>query len=372
AAAGWLAGQYTAGNHLESCFGSSCFPDYGLTADGVFGLASAKVAGTRIAKATAYLAAHAADYIGATDGTGPYPGSYAKLALVAEVTGHDPATFGGVDLLAGLRALQCPHAGCSAAEDGAFKNTLADGGFPNDIGQSLAILALSRSTRPADKAAVPAAAAFLRRQRCTPVGGFPTFFRTAGTPCTSDVDATAFAVQAVLAAGAQPTAAINWLAAARQPSGGFIGNGVANSNTTGLAIQALSAAGRDTSAAQAFLAKLRVGCSGVPANRGAISYDGVANFKLSTAVRATAQGILGFTRVPLADLTAAGAASGAPVLACPATPAPSPSVIGSRADRTPELAATGANARPLLGAGALLLVLGTGLVLLARRRRPTG
>ncbi|PZS35334.1 MAG: peptidase [Pseudonocardiales bacterium] len=370
AAAGWLTGQFTSGDHLESCFGADCFPDYGLTADAVFGLASAKVGGTTTTRAASYLGANAAAYIGATDGTGPYAGSYAKLALVAEVTGGNPAAFGGVDLLAELRALQCPHAGCTTAEAGAFKNTLPEGGFANDVTQSLAILALSRSVRAADRAAVPAAAAFLGRQRCAPSGGFPTFFRTTG-PCTSDVDATSFAVQALLAAGKRPTAAVNWLAAARQPGGGFIGNGVVNANSTGLAIQALAAAGRSTGPAQAFIATLQMRCSAPVAARGAISYDGTAKFKTATALRATPQGILGFTRIPLVGLTAAGAVPGAPKLACAAVPTPAPSVLGSQADRTPELATTGTQVRPLLATGTLLILLGTGLVTAARRRRGT-
>jgi hypothetical protein len=367
AAAGWLARQFKGGTHLESCVGNQCFPDYGLTADAVLGMASAKVSGTAIDKATTWMAANAAAYIGADDGTGPYAGSYAKLALVAEVTGRDPAAFGGVDLLASLRALQCPHAGCAAGEAGAFRNTLPDGGFANDVTQSLSILALSRSSRPADKAAIPAAATFLTKQRCGPAGGFPTFFRTPRA-CASDVDATAFAVQALLAAGRAPTGAVKWLVAARRPGGGYVGNGVANANSTGLAIQALSAAGRNTSAAAAFLAGLRMGCSAAPANRGAISYDGVANFTVATAARATPQGIFGFTRVPLAELTASGVSAGAPVLACgTAPPGPPARVIGQRVSLSPQLAATGTDVRPLLGTGILCLLVGMGLAGLSRR-----
>jgi LPXTG-motif cell wall-anchored protein len=372
AAAGWLARQLTDGNHLESCFGAQCFPDYGLTADAVLGMASAKSSGTSIAAAATWLAANAAAYIGASDGTGPYAGSYAKLALVAEATGNDPAAFGGVDLLAQLRAQQCPHAGCVAGEEGAFKNTLPEGGFANDVTQSLAILALSRSTRPADTAAIAAAAAFLTRQQCAPASGFPTFFRTTGT-CTPDVDATAFAIQALLAGGLQPTGAVNWLAAQRQPSGGFVGNGAVNANSTGVAVQALSAAGRDTTAAQAFMATLQMGCRAPTADRGAISYNGVATFKTATAVRATAQGIFGFTKAPLADLTTAGVAPATLTLACAATlppgPVPTPSVIGRRVATGAQLAATGTDVRPFLAAGGVFILLGLGLLVLARRRR---
>lgn len=315
AAAGWLAGQLKNGTHLQSCFGGQCFPDYGLTADAVIGMASTKSAGKAISRATGWLAGHAGAYIGATDGTGPYPGSYAKLALTAEVTGRAPTSFGGVDLLARLRALQCPHVGCTSGQRGEFRNARKDGGYPNVITQSLAIVALSRSTRAADRAAVPAAVRFLKQQQCSPTSGYPTFFPVGGA-CAAEVDATAFAVQALLSAHSRPAGAVGWLAAQQRRNGGFAGNGTVNANSTGLAIQALSAAGRPTAAAQKYLARLQLRCSAAPANRGAISYDGVATYKAATAQRATPQGIFGFTRVPLAKVSAAGARPAALRLTC--------------------------------------------------------
>ncbi len=314
AAAGWLASQLKNGNHLQSCFGGSCFPDYGLTADAVIGMASTHSAGNAIGRATSWLAAHATDYIGATDGTGPYPGSYAKLALVAEVSGRRPAAFGGVDLLARLRALQCPHPGCTAGQRGEFRNRLPDGGFSNVITQSLAIVALSRSGRAADRVAVPAAAAFLKRQQCAS-GGFPTVFPAGGT-CTAEVDATAFAVQALLSAHSPTSGAVRWLVGQQQHNGGFVGSGTVNANSTGLANEALAAAGRPTAAARRYLLTLQLRCHTAPANRGAIKYNGTAGFKVATALRATPQGILGLTQVPLAKVSAAGAAPGALRLAC--------------------------------------------------------
>jgi len=315
AAAGWLASRFTNGTHLRSCYRGQCFPDYGLTADAVIGMASSHSAGRAIDRAERWLAANAPGYIGAKDGTGPYPGAYAKLALTAEVTGRSPAAFGGIDLLAALRAQQCPHVGCTAGSSGDFRNSLADGGFPNVITQSLAIVALSRSGRAADRAAVPAAVSFLRRQQCSPTTGYSTVFRAGGS-CTAEVDATAFAVQALLAAGGTPDRAIGWLARQQQRDGGFVSNGTENANSTGLAIQALAAAGRRTGAAQRYLAGLQLGCAAARAAQGAISYDGVRNYQVATALRATPQGMLGFTRVPLARITAAGAHPAALRLAC--------------------------------------------------------
>lgn len=390
-AGGWLARQFTGGDHLESCFGTACFPDYGLTADAVLGLASAKSAGAAITRATAWLAANAASYIGATDGTGPYPGSYAKLALVAETTGTDPHAFGGVNLLAALRALQCPHVGCPGpATAGEFRNELTDGGFPNVVTQSLAILALTRSHRAVDHQAVPAAVAFLTGQQCSPAGGFPTFFATGGGGrCVADVDATAFAVQALLAARVTPAGAVDWLAAQRQPGGGFAAGGVVNTNSTGLAVQALSAAGRDTALSQAYVAARQLGCAAAPADRGAISFADVVTFKPATAQRATPQAIFAFTRVPYAKLRAAGAAPGAPSLTCaipsprptptPSASSPAPSVLPSPQPvppqarpvvvAGPQLAATGGRVETTAAVGVALVLAGAVLLLVGRRRR---
>jgi hypothetical protein len=317
AAAGWLAGRLTRGTHLQSCFNGTCFADPGLTADAVIAMASTGSAGAATARATNWLAAHAADYIGATDGTGPYPGSYAKLALVAEVSGRNPASFGGIDLLSRLRAMQCPHPACASGQAGLFRNRHDGGGFPSVITQSLAIVALSRSPRAADRAAIPAAVRFLQQQKCGATSGFPNAF-PAGGSCAPEVDATAFAIQALLAAHATPTGAVRWLARQQRPSGGFEGNGTVNANSTGLAAEALSAAGRPNAAARRYLVSLQLGCRAAPANRGAISYDGVAKFQVATALRATPQGTLGLTGVPLAKVSAAGARPAALRLACAA------------------------------------------------------
>src|SRR3954452_23445356 len=40
AAAGWLARQFVDGNHLETSFGGTSFPDQGLTIDAVFAFAA--------------------------------------------------------------------------------------------------------------------------------------------------------------------------------------------------------------------------------------------------------------------------------------------------------------------------------------------
>jgi len=395
AAAGYLARQLVDGTHYVFDFDGTT-PDFGLTADGVFGMAAARSSGTALTAATGWLAANAAGYIDPTGAFGgPFPGSYAKLALVAEVTGRDPHAFGGVDLVGKLAALECPASGradCAAGETGLFKNTTTDGGFPNIVTQALAVLALSRSDIPADH---PDAAAvdFLVGQQCSN-GGFPSLLPEPGAACVSDVDGTAFAVQALVAAGRDTPAgtALDWLESVRQADGSFVGNNAPNSNSTAVAVQALLAGDRDAAASIGWLRSRQVGCTGPPAQRGAVTYTGQYD---GNALRATTQATAALAAAPLTTLTAAGAEAGALVLACAATPTPTPTATatvtptaeptssagapiptvtptGNGAPPPPGLAETNAvngSAVGLLAAlGAGLVVAGAGALVLVRRR----
>ncbi|GIJ69507.1 peptidase [Virgisporangium ochraceum] len=302
-AAGWLAGQLVDGERFEAVFDGVAYPDQGLTIDAVLAFAAAKVADTNAAKATAWLARPEilTGYVG--DGTEAYAGATAKLAFVAQVRGKNPASFGGVDLVARLRGLQAPS--------GRFSDRSAWGDFSNAFSQSFALLALKRTP-----AGAPASgAAYLAASRC-PDGGFPLQFEQ--PTCASEVDATAFAVQALIAVGRYADAApgVTWLASKQAADGSFADfAGLANANSTGLAAQALLAAGRPFAwlKARSFLLTLQVGCPS--ADRGAIAYT-AAGFDPSTAPRATAQAVPGLTVSGLATLTAAGSRPTAPVPAC--------------------------------------------------------
>jgi LPXTG-motif cell wall-anchored protein len=383
AAAGYLARQLTDGTHYVFDFDGTT-PDYGLTADGVFGMAAAKVAGPAQAAATGYLAANAAGYIDSAGAFGgPFPGAYAKLALVAEVTGGDPHAFGGVDLVAALAALECPATGrpeC-AGTPGLFRNSTADGGFPNVVTQALAVLALSRSAAAdhPDAAAVD----FLAGRAC-PDGGFPALFPAAGADCVSDVDGTAYAVQGLEAAGrpAAANAALDWLVSVRQSDGSFDGSDVGpNTNSTAVAVQALIAGGRDAAASITWLQGRQIGCAGPAAQRGAVTYTGTFD---GNALRATTQSATALAGQPLTTLTAAGSTADTPTLACAGTPttaAPTPTATHTVAPTTtpppaaaPELPNTnGTDGRltVLLGIVGVALVGGGTGILLATRRRPT-
>jgi hypothetical protein len=401
-AAGYLARRLVDGTHYVFDFDGKT-PDAGLTADGVFGMAAAKASGAALTAATGWLAANASSYIDPA-GTfgGPFPGSYAKLALVAEVTGRDPHSVGGIDLLGKLRELECPATGradCAAAERGLFKNTTKDGGFPNVVTQALAVLALSRSAAQADQ---PDAAAidFLVGQQC-PNGGFPSLFPAAGAGCVSDVDGTAFGVQALVAVGREGPVgkALDWLTSVRRPDGSFVGNGTPNSNSTAVAVQALVAGGRDASTSISWLRARQQGCGAPAPQRGAVTYAGRYD---ASALRATTQAAAALAGVPLTTLTATGAESAALVLACAAppttapvppttSPAPTaspttspttaptspaggliPTTPAGNAGPPPSLPATnavnGSVIRLLAGVGAGLVAAGAAALFLARRR----
>lgn len=307
AAAGWLARQLVDGDHLETSFGGTSYPDQGLTIDGVLAFSAAKVAGRAAAAATAWLARP--ENIDAYTGGGgeeSYAGPTAKLMLLAEVRRAHPRSFGGVNLRSRLLDLLTPS--------GRFSDRSAFGDFSNAFGQSYAVVALTR-----DGGAPASAVTFLAGQQCAD-GGFPVDFGT--RPCAGDVDATALVEQALRSAGRTAAAdrAAAWLVSKQQSGGGFAaldGTGTPNANSTGVAGQALADARRVVPAVRAglFLARLQIRCSGPAADRGAVPFD-TSGFDPATATRATAQAVLGLTGVGLSRLSATGSTPGAPVLAC--------------------------------------------------------
>jgi hypothetical protein len=315
AAAGWL-GRQLSGHVVVGDFG----PDYGLTADVVLALDSASVGKVAARKATKQLKVHALDYTGGGDPAEFYAGSFAKLLNVAAAQNADPRHFGGSsrnNLVHRLRSLECRTGrtpACPTADNGRFSDISAFGDFSNTIGQSLALVGLERTTKkgPSKQSVV-----YLRHQQCTN-GAFPLELSTAG--CTASVDATAFAVQALLVSGKKKAmnAALDgakWLKRHQNGNGSFTGNGVRNANSTGLAGQALLAAGRDKAAAKAnsFLRSLQVGCGGKPANRGLVHYAKHAD---GDPVRATSQAVPALAGVGLAEITKKGSTHSLPTLDC--------------------------------------------------------
>ena len=308
AAAGWLADQLVDGERIEVTFdfgdGPQTFPDQGLTADVVVALAAAGLAAGHIDAATDWLEAQAGFYIG-TAGDELYAGSVAKLLLVAETTDR-PTTFGGHDLVELLESRE--------QDSGRFTDDSESGDFSNAISQSLAVLALERT---ADADPSDAAVDYLVDQACED-GGFPE--QLDAEDCSSQADATAYAIQALLTVDETAVAdgAVAWLVDAQGDDGGFTGaEDTANANSTGLAATALSVAGEDAAAgdAQQFLLGLQTRDCELGA--GSIRYDAADG---GDPVRATAQALPGLAGVGLAAASAAGASDATPRFDCPSFP----------------------------------------------------
>ena len=200
-------------------------------------------------------------------------------------------------------------------EVGRFNDTdlLGYGNYANGIGQALAVLGLDRTS-----AGVPSPAVdFLLSQQCSD-GSFRLYYYgyvvsydpfetvddlTCVDPAEGDADATAFALMALLAAPASPAVdaaiddAVAHLLGLQDGTGGFLGTGAVNSNTTGVAAAALRTAGatEEADAGAAFVAGLQV--TDDCADLGALAYDAAAfaagiDADRGQWTRASAQGVL--------------------------------------------------------------------------------
>lgn len=377
------------------------FFDGGNTIDAILGLDGAKVGSDGADAAFAYLEQNVGGYTG-TDFDSLYAGPAAKALLAAVAHGADPASFGG-DLLSTLL-----DESLGAVEPGRFSDLPVACGFPtcdysNTIGQALGVIAVGRATGDVPGEAVD----YLLAQQCAD-GGFRGSLAAAGGACTSDLDATSFAAQALVGVGAddEADAALAFLASRQQGSGGLINaDGAENSNTTGLAAQAFSAGGwsEELAAAQGFLAGLQLDCGFAASVRGGIAFTAadratlLSDPKDTAAVdkllRSTPQATLGLAGGNLLDVTADGAAATAPTVTCATTkPTATPTsttpgstsaggtngsgasggtdgsnVSGPRASG-PGLAYTGASPVLPLTIAVLLLLAGAATILVSRRR----
>ncbi|MDR1078454.1 MAG: hypothetical protein LBL55_07335 [Propionibacteriaceae bacterium] len=314
--------------------------DWGLTEDAVLALAAAGVGGDQIEASVARLLASGEAYVGAA-GSGSW-NAKGKTILVLQVTGHDPTAWpvagGGTrDLVAELRSAVQPSGQFGAQGSGVFVYQ-----------QALSLLALARTSDGAPGASVE----YVQGLQCRTAGVFLGAYGS-DTPCVyPDVDGTALAVQALLAAGvsaADPSVAdaVAWIESQQDASGAMAGN----TNSTGLAVQALRAAGlseeSDLAEAAGFTASLQVTCAVAadPSNEftlaevGAVAYNAAgwadgAEFGLDEINsdqwrRASAQALFAFGGASLGTLSAAGAEAGLPVSTCQdptPTPTPTPTV----------------------------------------------
>ena len=292
----WLVGQLHNGM-LQSGYDDKgtwvLYDDQGLTIDAVESLVEADQQPAAVTSMTNALEADADTY--ASYG----PGQAAKLLVLADIAGRDPATFGDDTLVQQVEN----QVDDTSGRKGALKNA-----YGSVLSQTFAARALTTagSTKAAD------VTGYLLRQQCTS-GFFRESFETGddcvdGTSATS-FDATAVAVielasipqtQVVSAALAK---ARTWLAGQQQSDGSWTTFGSGNANTTGLAARAL---GNSAAAAKAATWLYRHqarqgGPAPLATDVGAITvnddaYDDAATFGLderssTTAARATAQSV---------------------------------------------------------------------------------
>lgn len=398
AAAAFIARTLADGDDHYVYPGSTFF-DGGNTIDAIIALTAVGTQDAQAAASLAYLEDNVGGYIGADFGE-LYAGPTAKAIVGVLAAGGDPTDAGGTDLVSALQDLE--------TTSGRFSDDSEFGDYSNTIGQSLALIGLSRAGQPLSTASVN----LLLDQQCSD-GGFRGSIGAA--TCTSDPDATAFAAQALVAAAgtlvcgtgasglpalasAAAEDALDNLAALQGAGGGIVGSeGVANANTTGVAAQAFSAGGRTTDADEAatFIATLQYDDS-VAALEGGIAYSTTTRSTTTpsdTDLRATPQATLGLAGGSLVDVIADGASDPAPATECPAVPTTSPSTTptttpssspstttaptsGSDDDETTGPVASGPDALAQTGsdllwpvaAGLVLLVAG-GLTVAASRRR---
>ncbi len=159
------------------------------------------------------------------------PASAGKLALAAAAAGRDPRSVLGQDMVVAMSRVYSPTTG-------AFGNSTWDQAF-NMLGWRAA------------GETVPVTATRLLEARANADGGWGW---TASTD--SDVDSTALAVQALLAAGEPITSSaivsgMAYMSAAQNPDGGFpytpesATDTSSNANSTAFAVQAILAVGQD-------------------------------------------------------------------------------------------------------------------------------
>ena len=296
AASDWLADQLNDRDLVVSGYddGNGNFVryvDHGLTLDVYLAFKDLRVKRERREAILDALETRVEDYVTAFDQT--YAGSLGKLLTAVQRQHRNLATYEDGDLLSRLqRMVKRGGQADGLAEDASAPGTT------NTIGQSFVVRALAM----ADSHLADETTRFLLRQQCDN-GYFRVYTASADRTCDGgtaaqsgpSVDATAFAVQALLVADRRDVdvrqrrldralaAAEAWLLRKQRNSGAFRTDGTANTNSTGLAAAVLADLGRKGRADRAaeWLRDLQVtrglaqdGALG--GERGAVAFDRAA------------------------------------------------------------------------------------------------
>lgn len=377
AAADWLAGQLSeAGTVTGSYPGDDGAPveytDWGQTLDSALALLAAGGHDAVLGRALNSVEdpGAVAAYTQGAPGDGEdaaYVGATAKLAFVVAVTGGDPESVGGVDLLAQLTSLAQP--------DGRFADRSDFGNYANLYGHAFALLAYEGAGGTPTELMVQG----LLDAQCDD-GSFPETYP--GAICSGQIDATGLVLQALAAVGlGDSTAAadaVAWLTAQQADDGRFPGEAPVNS--TGYAVLGLNAVDEPSGDAVAWLVSQQNDDGGLRLGAGDDA---------SSDVFATAQALPALAGTTFAGSARAVSRSAAPETsptptATPsavgqvdptATPTASSSlVLGGSSDRGAQAASsdplprTGSDLGAVLAVGILLLVVGLALIWSARTR----
>lgn len=287
-AAGWLAQELTNGLMVNEQFS---FTDYGLSIDAGLSMKATGSNDAAVGQISAALAPEVDSYTTGVDfgSADIYAAASAKALVFAQVAGANPASYGGVDLVA--------RTASRVNADGPIRGRLEDDttgtDFVNTLGQAFAARGLANAGSP--KAGL--ATGFLLEQQC-PSGFFRLSFNADKTAANQsclegaagsapNVDATALTVLQLSALkntspqiNASIAKASQWLLTQQTTEGSFGGSPPttgANSNTTGLAGWALGTQGYCVASgrAGAWLKGLQVTAPGgaLASDIGAIAYD---------------------------------------------------------------------------------------------------
>ncbi len=284
-AADWLTAQLTDGVVRNEQYD---FDDHGLSVDVALALRAQGGHETTVDEIGDALAGAVDDYTsGGTQGL--YSGAVAKLAAFATLTGADPTSFGGVDLVERLEGLVSTR----AVSAGRLQDTAPGADVANTIGQAFGAQALAAAGSPS---AAPVTA-YLLDQQCE--AGYFRLLLTedatardqscdGGDPegrSAPDTDATALVVLALLEVE-DPSPAVDeaveraqaWLVDQQAADGSLTGEpgspaAVASANSTGLAGWVLGRLGDCDEAARAaaWLGDLQVPAG--EREEGAVAYS---------------------------------------------------------------------------------------------------
>ncbi|WP_422771480.1 prenyltransferase/squalene oxidase repeat-containing protein [Plantactinospora sp. WMMC1484] len=374
----WLVApaQLVDGRYYESFPG---FPEFGLTIDGAFALAAAGLDDAKLRAITDFI--RSGGKVGESEftvdswlGIGtefPSGGAIGKVALLAQVTGYDPGTFGGHDLITALHDITCttadPATGCAAA--GNYRNA------PSVFAQVLGVIAQLRAGRTQDAAAPIEFLKSLQRAN----GAFPSLIPAEGSG--DEVDSTAMAAMALAMLPDDPDAvtavdrALGWIAGQQQADGGFPGAAGISTNSTALAIQGMTLR-RGTYSSQIGKALAFLAGQQNPDGGFNVAADGQAgsDVRASTQVVGGATGIsFGTLLRDVHDLDPSPTPSPSQTPSPSTSPTPSPSVSSEPSATPPPdaMPVTGASIVSLTLGALVLIIAGVVLLVLARRRRTT-